>query len=137
MNGHTVHDYAEQLRQLLPPGKAWEFPPEGNFAGLLVGLAEEFARIEGRGLDLLEEADPRTALELLPDWERVAALPDACTGAPDNATERQAALHQKLTRPGAQNAASYVELAARVGYGIEIVEHRAMRSGFRFCDQEQ
>ena len=123
--------YAAQLRQLLPSGAAWDFAPDGVFAGLLGGLAEEFARIDGRALDLIEEADPRTALELLPDWERVAALPDTCTGAPDNVGERQAALHQKLTRVGAQNAAAYAELAARVGYQIDIEEHRPLRTGFR------
>lgn len=122
--------YAAQLRQLLPPGAAWEAPEGGVLAGLLLGLGEEFARIDARGIDLLEEADPRSALETLPDWERVAALPDACTGAPDTAAERQAALHQKLTRPGAQNAAAYVELAARAGFAIEIEEHRPLRSGF-------
>lgn len=121
--------YAAQLRQLLPQGAAWDFAPDGTFAGLLGGLAEEFARIDARALDLIEEADPRAALELLPDWERVAALPDACTGVPDNAGERQAALHQKLTRVGAQNAAAYAELAARVGYQIDIEEHRPARCG--------
>lgn len=122
--------YAGALRQLLPPGPAWDAPDGGTFAGLLLALGEEFARIDARGLDLLEEADPRTALETLPDWERVAALPDACTGAPETAAERQAALHQKLTRPGAQNAAAYIELAARAGYAIEIQEHRPLRTGF-------
>lgn len=131
----SVHDYAGQLQQLLPRGRAWEFPPDGLFAGLLLGLAEEFARLDGRALDLLEEADPRTTLELLPDWERIAALPDACTGVPDNATERQVSLHQKLTRPGAQNAAAYVELAARVGYLIEIEEHRPFAMGSRMGDR--
>lgn len=130
-SARSVHDYAGQLRQLLPRGKAWEFPPDGLLAGLLLTFAEEFARIDARAGDLLEEADPRTALELLPDWERIAALPDACTGTPDNATERQAALHHKLTRPGAQNAAAYAELAARVGYQIAIQEHAPLRAGFR------
>lgn len=121
--------YGQQLRQLLPPGAAWSAPDGSSLAGLLLGLAEEFARIDARGIDLVEEADPRTALELLPDWERVAALPDTCSGEPDNVTERQAALHQKLTRVGAQNAATYIELAAKVGYIIWIEEHRPARMG--------
>ena len=126
--------YAQALHQLLPPGAAWDFPPDGPFAALLLGLAEEFARIDARALQLIDEADPRTTLELLPDWERVAALPDACTGAPDNVGERQAALHQKLTRLGAQNHAAYAELASRIGYQIEIEEHRPARMGLRMGD---
>ncbi len=127
--------YAAQLGQLLPQGAAWSYAPDGTLAGLLLALGEEFARIDGRALDLVEEADPRTALELLPDWERVAALPDTCTGAPDNVFERQAALHQKLTRRGAQNIAAYVELAARVGYNVWIEEHRPARCGMRLGDR--
>lgn len=126
--------YAGQLRQLLPRGLAWEFGRDSVFAQLLAGLAEELARVDARGLDMLEEADPRTALELLPDWERVAGLPDACTGRPDNAGERQAALQQKLTGLGGQSRQAFIELAARLGYVIWIEEHRPARVGARIGD---
>lgn len=127
-------DHAQVLRQLLPRGPAWEFAPDGTFALLLEALAAEFARIDLRVLDLLDEADPRTALETLIDWERVAGLPDACTGQPDNVGERQVALLQKLTGIGGQSAADFIELAARIGYEIEITEHPPLRTGFRTGD---
>jgi len=124
--------YAQQLRQLLPRGRVWDFAANSVFAGLLGGLAEELARIDARARDLIEDADPRTTLELLTDWERVVGLPDNCSGeAPDNATERQIALHEKLTKRGAQNAAAYVDAAARLGYIIDIEEHRPFRTGDR------
>lgn len=121
--------YARQMAQLLPKGPAWNFAPDSPFARMLLALGAEFARIDSRSLDLVEEADPRTTLELLPDWERVAGLPDTCTGAPDEPAERQAALHQKLVGIGGQNKATFVELAARLGYQIEIAEHRPARIG--------
>ncbi len=121
--------YGTQLRQLLPRGAAWDVPEGSTFDNLCVALGEEFARIDARAIDLLEEADPRTALEMLADWERIAALPDACTGAPDNVSERQVALHHKLTRVGSQSRSGYAELAARVGYQVWIEEHRPARSG--------
>lgn len=127
-------DHAQALRQLLPRGAAWDFAPDGPFARLLEALAAEFARIDARVLQLLDEADPRTALETLFDWERVAGLPDACTGAPDNVGERQVALFQKLTGLGGQSPADFIDLAARVGFEIDIVEHRALRTGFRVGD---
>ncbi|WP_157081126.1 putative phage tail protein, partial [Novosphingobium naphthalenivorans] len=99
--------YARQMKQLLPKGAAWDFAPDGTFARLLLALAAEFARIDSRALDLIGEADPRTTLELLPDWERVAGLPDSCTGAPDEVAERQAALHQKIAGVGGQNKAAF------------------------------
>lgn len=126
--------YAGQMQQLLPTGPAWQVPPGGVMAGLLLALGEEFARIDGRAAALLDEADPRSALELLPDWERVAGLPDECTGQPDDTGERQVALHQKLTGLGGQNRAAYVELAARIGYSIVIEEHREARVGMRAGD---
>jgi len=131
MNARTATDYSAQLRQLLPPGAAWAFPGDGNFAALLAGLAEEFARVEARAGQLADEADPRTALELLADWETTAGLPDACTGQPDNAAERRVALHQKIIGLGGQSRSYYVELAARLGYVIEIEEHRVAQLGMR------
>ncbi len=128
-------DHAQMLRQLLPRGAAWDFAPDGTFARLLEALAAEFARIDVRVLDLLDEADPRTALETLVDWERVAGLPDACTGAPDNIGERQIALVQKLTGITGQSRADFIDLAARIGFEIEIREHRPLRTGFRVGDR--
>lgn len=131
MNQRSALDYTSQLKQLLPPGLAWQVPPGGVMEGLLQALAEEFARIDARSSALVDEADPRTTLELLPDWERVAGLPDSCTGAPEETYERQVALHQKLTGLGGQNRAAFIELAARIGYAIEIEEHRPFRVGDR------
>lgn len=127
----SAPDYATQLRSLLPRGLAWEMAPDGVLSGLLLALGQEFARIDARAGALLEEADPRTALELLPDWEQVAGLPDACTGAPEEVYERQVALHQKLTGIGGQSRADFVELAAGLGYAIEIEEHRPFMVGDR------
>ncbi|QDH35861.1 putative phage tail protein [Porphyrobacter sp. YT40] len=128
-------DHAEVLRQLLPRGAAWDFAPGGTFAGLLAALAAEFARVDARALDLLDEADPRTALETLIDWERVAGLPDACTGQPDNVGERRVALVEKLTSIAGQRPADFIDLAARIGYEIDITEHRPLRTGFRVGDR--
>ncbi|MBD3728772.1 MAG: DUF2313 domain-containing protein [Sphingomonadales bacterium] len=127
--------YANQLAQLLPRGAAWEVAPDSLRARLLEALAEEFARIDGRGGALLDEADPRTTLELLPDWERVAGLPDSCTGAPDSVQERQVALREKLTGVAGQNAAAFIEAAARIGYVITIEEHRPARMGMRLGER--
>lgn len=124
-------DYAGQMRQLLPMGAAWQFPAESNLAQLIAALAEEFARIDARAGQLIDEADPRTTLELLPDWERVLGLPDACFKAPDNVSERRVALRQKITGLGGQSRAYFTELAARLGYFITIEEHRPARVGMR------
>lgn len=123
--------YAAQLRALLPQGRAWNRSPDSMLGRLLDGIAQEFARIDARADDLLDEADPRTALELLPDWERVAGLPDACFGQPDNIPERQVAVASRITGLGGQSRAYFIELAASLGYLVEIEEFRPARCGDR------
>lgn len=61
--------YAEMLAGLLPPGKLWQLF-SGLLHQLLLGCADALARLDQRVQDLLREADPRTALELLPEYER-------------------------------------------------------------------
>lgn len=137
MTAETIRsaaDYAGQMRQLLPTGAAWSMPADSNFGQLIAALAEEFARIDARAGRLIDEADPRTSLELLPDWERVLGLPDACFAAPDNVSERRAALRQKITGLGGQSRRYFTELAARLGYYITITEHRPARVGMRLGD---
>lgn len=124
-----AHDYQQQMIQLLPSGRAWAATPGGVLDSLLGGLAEEFARIDGRANRLLDEADTMTALELLPDWERVLGLPDACMPIADNITERQIAVTQKLAAIGGQSRAYFTELAANLGYVVVIEEFSSFCAG--------
>ena len=118
----TDVDYLHQLQALLPLGPAWP-KDESPLTRLLDGLAQELARVDGRALQLLEEADPRTTAELFADWERVAGLPDACAvafGGDQTTAQRRSALVGKLTTLGGQSAAYYVGLAAVLGYAITV-----------------
>ncbi|EPN86143.1 baseplate J-like protein, partial [Pseudomonas syringae pv. actinidiae ICMP 19101] len=76
----TAEHYAEQLQALLPPGPAWDPERVPELQQVITGLSREFARIDGRAFDLLNEMDPATVSELVPDWERVMNLPDPCLG---------------------------------------------------------
>lgn len=124
--GMSTTDYLQQLQALLPQGPAW--PREASpVTRLLDGLAQELARVEGRALTLLEEADPRTTAELFADWERVAGLPDDCViaFAPDQTVaQRRAALVGRLATIGGQSPAYFVGLAAALGYAITLTEFK-------------
>ena len=74
----TAPDYYQQLRALLPPGPAWELEFSPDIDALLQAGAQELAREDLRAADLLAESLPDTVRELVPDWERVMNLPDAC-----------------------------------------------------------
>lgn len=120
----TDAEYLAQLQALLPPGAAWSREPSADLTRLLAALADELGRIDGRADALLAELDPRTTAELLRDWERVAGLPDPCTGADPTTAARRAALHTRLTTLGGQSAAYYQALAADLGFAITITEFR-------------
>ena len=120
--------YRMQLQALLPQGAAW--PRDGD-AVLTALLAEELARVDARALKLIEEADPRTADELLEDWERVTGLPDPCTeGLANTLQERRAAVVAKLTLRGGQSIAFFLAVAESLGYdGVSVEEFRPFVCG--------
>jgi hypothetical protein len=68
-----VAAYARMMKALLPPGRLWRLVAS-ILLKVLEASAEELARVHGRAEDLLREADPRTATELLPDFERELRL---------------------------------------------------------------
>lgn len=112
--------YADQAARLLPPGVAWTRDAESRLRALLEGLAAAYGNVHERALDLVDEADPRTALELLADWERFLGLPDPCETIAPTTVLRRAAIVAKLTGVGGQTPAHFVALAQALGYDVEI-----------------
>lgn len=118
----SVEQYRDQLMALQPPGLALPVDLDSNWAALLEAIAEELARVDARGDDLLDEADPRVTYELLADWERVAGLPDACAPLNDTVERRRNALLGKLTGTGGQSREYFIALAASLGFQVTIDE---------------
>lgn len=119
-------DYAQALAGLLPTGPAWPREPESTLQKFLLALAAELARIDGRATVLVYEADPRTASEMLADWERVAGLPDPCVEAAQTVVARRQALLGRLTSSGGQSRAFFILLAAALGYTVTITEFKTL-----------
>lgn len=120
----TADDYYRLLLSLLPPGKVYSRGGQGSMHDTLKALAQEFARIDSRIESLLDEADPRTTTEMLPDWEKALKLPEDGADLPDTVIERRRAIIGKLTGVGGQSRAFYIQLAASLGYAITITEFR-------------
>lgn len=129
----TAEHYAEQLQALLPPGPAWDPERVPELQQVITGLSREFARIDGRAFDLLNEMDPATVSELVPDWERVMNLPDPCLGLKPLFADRRLSVRQRLVATGGQNAAFYIDIAVSQGYpDATVTEHRAPYGAFAF-----
>ncbi|WP_236189304.1 YmfQ family protein [Pseudomonas pharyngis] len=126
----TAADYLEQLKALLPPGQAFPRESDTTLHDLLDGMSIELARVDGRGEALPLEANPASTNELLTDWERVAGLPDKCSGVLEETLQgRKSALLAKLTSTGGQSPAYFIQLAASLGYTVTIEEYRPFRAG--------
>jgi uncharacterized protein YmfQ (DUF2313 family) len=122
----TSEQYLRQLQALLPTGAAWPREDAATLTKVLHSLADELARIDLRADDLLDEADVRTAGELLSDWERVLGLPDGCTLDQELSTaDRQRIASQRLVEQGGQSRAYFLGIAEQLGEpGCTITEFR-------------
>jgi uncharacterized protein YmfQ (DUF2313 family) len=106
--------HANLLKLLLP---AFAYDKSG------LALSAEIAA-EGAQLDafqamvdaLLLETDPTTTDVLLPDWERVYGLPDACTAAGATVAQRRAYLVAKVAEQGGLSKSYFLNLAVLLGY---------------------
>jgi uncharacterized protein YmfQ (DUF2313 family) len=117
-------DYRRMLQGLLPPGAAWPRDEDAVLTALLDGWAEEFARADARAGDLIEEADPRTAGELLPEWELDFGLAGEGTDA-----ERRAAIVAAMNAQGGVSVAYFLGLAAAAGVTITISTYLPFQVG--------
>lgn len=126
----TADDYKQLLKSLLPPGEAFPRDVGTNLDQLLAALAEEWARIDARGDQLIVDGLPATTSELLTDWERVLGLPDKCAGTLETTMQgRRNAAVSKLTSTGGQSRAYFIAVAKALGYTITISEFRPFRAG--------
>lgn len=120
----TAEQYLSMLQALLPRGPAWPRKPGGILTRLLAAEADELGRIDRRVQDLLNEADPRTATDTLPDWERVLGLPDDCSTAASSIQERRSAVIGKFAGVGGQSTPYFISVAAALGYTVTITKFR-------------
>jgi uncharacterized protein YmfQ (DUF2313 family) len=116
--GMTAEQYALQQRQLLPPGRLWTTDTDSVLWKVFLACADEYARVDTRARDLLNEWDPRTASEMLPDWEKLLGL----SGSGLTTAQRRNNCLQKLISRGGQSKAFYIALAAALGLTITIDE---------------
>lgn len=121
--------YGKIVSRLFPVGFAW--PREaGSVLGKVSGvLALALARMHARAEALLNERDPRTTLEMLPEWEREWGLPGPCNLGVHSLQERRQVLTAKVASTGGQSRKYYHVIARNLGYEVEITEYRPFMFG--------
>ncbi len=116
MPSYSAADYLGAMQALLPRGKVWPRDPDATQTKLLLGLVQSYARSDARARQLLVDAFPITAVELLTEWEASLGLPDSCAGSPGTIAERQELVLAKLQEPGGMSKVYFLNLAAALGY---------------------
>ena len=113
----SAADYAEQLHALSPRGPLWRaLRADRIWSGLVDALAQEFARIDARAQQLIDETDPLTILELLSEAEAAVGLPDSCRGLGSSIAQRRADLLARRTDKGGYSAAIWRALIESFGF---------------------
>ena len=115
MVGRSVDQYLMLLKSLLPRGKAWSKDTSSILSQFLTAVADEFVRLEGAALSLLDERDTRLTSDLLTDHEYDLGLPDECSSLSDSIAERRNQAHAKLTALGGQHKQYFIDLANALG----------------------
>lgn len=121
-------DIALHLHQLLPSGAAWRSPDRAAFdsnsrmGGFLRGLASDMARLYRLIFGVAMESTASTLANSLDDWEREFGLPDPCLGEDPATDARLRFLLAKVRSAGTITPQEFIDLAATIGYTIDIEE---------------
>jgi uncharacterized protein YmfQ (DUF2313 family) len=122
MQHRKTRDYQRQFLQLQPPGLAWNRRLDSNLGRLWLAVGEQFARLDSEAFRLIDEINPLTTYEALPDWERVLGLPDDCSRLGDTIEIRRADVIAKLNLLGRQSKEFYIWYMSLYGYSISIAD---------------
>lgn len=110
-------NYADQLIQLLPPGRLWAVEPGTEIRLTMQALGDELERVRLRGVDLVNESDPRTATETIAEWEQAVGIPDEQIPViAGTLAGRRTAVVTKLAARGGQRIPDFQAVFTAAGY---------------------
>lgn len=126
---YQASDFLTALQALMPRGLAWPRNPAAVMAQVESGLAPTWSRHTAANNDLLIDAFPATAVQLLPEWEATLGLPDPCAGSSPTLQGRQQQVVARLTNSGGQSIPYFIAYAATLGYAVTVTEFTPFRVG--------
>lgn len=131
---YAATDFLAAFQQLLPRGAVWPREPSAVQTQALATLMPTYARLAARDANLLVDAFPATAQELLPEWESTLGLPDPCARSTPTLAQRQAHVVARLQGPGGQSIPYLVQFAATLGFTVTITEFSPLNAGNMVAD---
>jgi hypothetical protein len=125
----TLSDFLRFIQGLLPRGPAWTRDDDAVLTQVAQAIADGTFGHHQATLYLSEvEADPRSTLELLPDFENDYGLPDPCTPLNPTVGQRRAPSSGSI-RSASGRLASAIRCTGRAGSSRGECMRRRQRSG--------
>lgn len=126
---YQAADFLTALQALMPRGLAWPRDPTSVMAQVEAGLSPTWQRHTEQNNNLLVDAFPATAVQLLPEWEAALGLPDPCAGEAPTLQGRQAQVVARFAGSGGQSVPYFIQYAATLGYTVTVTEFTPFRVG--------
>lgn len=127
---HSVAQWSNSIMMQMPRGDIWSRDLSGLLYKYAAGYAPRLQRAEQSAEQLLSEMRPNSTKELLESWEEYLGLPE-CVLSNQTFEDRRRALIEKYYRNGALQSWAIEDLAATLGYTVEVNEifpHHCLRS---------
>jgi uncharacterized protein YmfQ (DUF2313 family) len=126
---YTVADFTAAFQGLKPTGAVWPRDPDTDNTRSDEALMPTYVRSWQSATNLVVDAFPSTAVDLLPEWEGTLGLPDPCAGPDPTIALRQAHVVARLTQSIGPSIAELVAFAGALGYPVTIQEFIPARAG--------
>jgi uncharacterized protein YmfQ (DUF2313 family) len=132
----TSADFTSALLGLLPRGRVWPKELSSVHAQAVSCFAPTFQRLSDSALDLLTDAFPATAVNLLSEWELTLGLPDPCAGVSPTFQGRRNQVIARFTNTGGQSIPFFTAFALGLGYAVTVTQYAPFRCGQSACGQQ-
>lgn len=126
---YAASDFASLIYALMPRGLVWPRDPDSLMSQVIATLGPTWARHTQSNNELLVDAFPATAVQLLTEWEETLGLPDPCAGESPSLAVRQAQVVARFTNSGGQSIPYFIAYAKALGYTVTTTEYAPFRAG--------
>ncbi|PMQ04152.1 hypothetical protein DyAD56_15805 [Dyella sp. AD56] len=126
---YSPSDFQGAMWALMPRGRAWSREPGSVQDQTIACFAPSYARNTQAAINLLADAFPSTALDLIPEWQETLGLPDPCAGPAPTLIQQRLQIVARLTATGGQSVPYFIGFAAALGYQVTITQYAPFRCG--------
>lgn len=130
---YSATDYLGAMQALMPRGLIWSRDPAMVQTKVLAGLTKSYEVQNARANNLLVDAFPSSANELLPEWEATLGLPSAAAGPAPSLLARQTLVVARFVGAGGISIPYFANYASLLGYLVSIKGHAPFRCGQSRC----